>query len=108
MDVSPFTIRLADGLAEAQHSRFGKSNESDHRVAAQMPDGPCKFSFRDAPAGCMLPNVCDRFISSSSSLEPGRDLHDFSVFADRALASDVHAGRLPQFLRATAVSIDRA
>ena len=56
----------------------------------------------------MLPNACDRFISGASSLEPGRDLHDFSVFADRALASDVHAGRLPQFLRATAVSIDRA
>jgi hypothetical protein len=59
MDVSPFMIRLADGLAEPQHRRFGKSNESGHRVAAQMPDVPCKFSFRGARAGgyCQTPAI---------------------------------------------------
>src|SRR6266404_6944920 len=56
----------------------------------------------------ILQNARDTFISSASSLEPGRDLHDFDVFADRALASEAHAGRLPRPLRAVSVSIDRA
>jgi hypothetical protein len=50
----------------------------------------------------------DASISTASSLEPGRDLHDFDVFADRALASDAYAGRLAGPLKATSVSIDRA
>jgi hypothetical protein len=44
MDVSPIMSRLADGLAEAQHSRIGKSNKSGRRDAAQLPPVPCKFS----------------------------------------------------------------
>jgi hypothetical protein len=56
----------------------------------------------------MLQNAGDASINAASSLEPGRDLHDFNLFADRALASDVHAGRLPQVLRAAAVSFGRA
>jgi hypothetical protein len=50
----------------------------------------------------------DASISTASSLEPGRDLHDFDVFADRAPASDAYAGRLSGPLRATSASIDRA
>jgi hypothetical protein len=38
----------------------------------------------------------------------GEDLHDFDVFADRALAFDAYAGRLSRPLRATSASIDRA
>jgi hypothetical protein len=55
-----------------------------------------------------LQNARDAFISSASSLEPGRDLHDFVVFADRTPASDAHAGRLFKPLKAVSVSIDRA
>jgi hypothetical protein len=56
----------------------------------------------------ILQNARDAFISSASSLETGEDLHDFDVFADRALASEAHAGRLSGPLRAVSVSIDRA
>jgi hypothetical protein len=43
MQVAPFSNRLADGLAEAQHGPLAKSNESARRVAAQMRQVPCKF-----------------------------------------------------------------
>src|ERR1700721_1953992 len=43
MRVAPFSIRLVDGLAEAQHRPLVKSNESARRVAAQMRQRPCKF-----------------------------------------------------------------
>jgi hypothetical protein len=52
-----------------------------------------------------LQNARDAFISRASSLEPGRDLHDFVVFADRALASEAHAGRLSGPLKAISVSM---
>jgi len=65
------------------------------------------FSILTAPLA-ILQIARDASISTASSLEPGRDLHDFDVFADRALASDAHAGRLAGPLRATSVSIDRA
>src|ERR1700689_2906931 len=49
MQIAPFAIRLADGLGQAQHRPLAKSNESARRVAAQMRQEPCKFSFRGAP-----------------------------------------------------------
>ncbi len=61
-----------------------------------------------ALAAAILQIVRDAFIGSASSLEPGRDLHDFVLFADRALASEAHAGRLSRPLGAISASIDRA
>jgi hypothetical protein len=43
MQIAPFSIRLADGLAEPQHRPSVKSNESAAGVAAQMRQGPCKI-----------------------------------------------------------------
>src|SRR6266550_3346878 len=51
----------------------------------------------------ILQIVRDASISTASSLEPGRDLHDFDVFADRALAFGAHAGRLSGPLRAASL-----
>jgi hypothetical protein len=56
----------------------------------------------------MLQNAGDASISSPSSLEPGRDLHDFIIFADRAPASDACAGRPFRPLKAISASTDRA
>src|SRR3981081_907112 len=56
----------------------------------------------------ILQTADDAFISNASSLEPGRDLHDFVIFADRTPASDASAGRLFGLLKANSVSIDRA
>jgi hypothetical protein len=45
MQVAPFSIRFADGLAQPQHRPLAKSNESARRVAAQMRQVLCKFKY---------------------------------------------------------------
>src|ERR1700722_4167416 len=119
MQVAPFSIRLADGLAKAQHRPLAKSNESARRVAAQMRQVRCKFKCPANSsalqivifAAChsrMLQNTRDPFMSVASLLEPRRDLHDFDHVALRTLASEAHAGRPHGPLRTVFVSIDRA
>src|ERR1700722_9370780 len=113
MQVAPFSIRLADGLAKAQHRPLVKSNESARRVAAQMRQVRCKFKCLQIVifAAChsqMLQNTRDPFMSAASLLEPRRDLHDFDHVALRTLASEAHAGRPHGPLRTVFVSIDRA
>jgi hypothetical protein len=113
MQVAPFSIRLADGLAKAQHRPLAKSNESARRVAAQMRQVRCKFKCLQIVifAAChsrMLQNTRDPFMSVASLLEPRRDLHDFDHVALRTLASEAHAGRPHGPLRTVFVSIDRA
>src|ERR1044072_3419328 len=53
-----------------------------------------------APARPTLPNPRDAAISAALIRSNRGDLHDNHDFADRALASDAHAGRLRSPLRA--------
>jgi hypothetical protein len=56
----------------------------------------------------ILQKRSDASISRASSLDAGGFAYDFDFFADRALASDAHAGHVPRPLRAISVRIDRA
>jgi hypothetical protein len=95
MDVSPFLIRLSGGLGEVEHRVSRKSNETavalrrvaDTAGASQNYPRSRLRGFRIARRSYGLQIAYTFFICRISSLEPGRDLHDFDIFADCALAS---------------------
>jgi exonuclease III len=87
-----------------EHSRSGKSIGSKVARALQNRSGigsgvnAAAWQLRIAP---------DAFISRHRHANRG-GMHEFVVFADRALAFATHAGRRLEFLSATTTLIDRA
>ena len=78
-------VRRTGGALERSRSELRR--RASKATVAELPPS-------HAIRAVILQIARDAIISSASSLEPGRDLHDFDVFADRALASDIyHAGR---------------
>jgi hypothetical protein len=80
----------------------------NRKLAISLCGSGSNFCISNSEWSAILQSADDAFISNASSLEPGRDLHDFVIFADRTPASDASAGRLFGLLKANSVSIDRA
>jgi hypothetical protein len=99
---SLFLIRLAGGFAQSRTQPVWQINRVEGRARALQKMPP-----HDHPRGRggVLRITADAFISSYRHSNRG-GLHDFDVFADRALAFGVYAGRPLDPLSATTV-IDR-
>jgi hypothetical protein len=68
-----------------------------------IPD-TIRLALRDLD-GCIVSQV--GLYVTHCRTEPGRDLHDYRIFADRAPASDAFAGRRIRQIEAAFASFDR-